>query len=196
MDRGAGARRPRPGGETPKSGSTDGVTRIAGGEGWQEAFRAQLGQLNQWQVLNEQMLVQEYAEGTEYVIDVFSHAGRHTVADICRYRKISNGPHMAVYESMDWVDPAQPFVPELIRYVEGVLDAVGFRFGAAHVEVMRTADGPRLIEVNARPHGGGHPQFCRAGTGTARSTGRPAVSPGPRRSPTPTSCAGMSGSSS
>ncbi|MFD7735690.1 ATP-grasp domain-containing protein [Kitasatospora phosalacinea] len=152
----------------PKSASTDGVTRIPGGRGWQEAFAAQLGHLNQWQAVNDQMLVQEYATGTEYVVDVFSHDGRHTVADVCRYRKVDSGGHMAVYESLAWVPEDDPVVPELVRYTEGVLDAVGFRWGAAHVEVMMTADGPRLIEVNARPHGGGHPRFCRLATGDSQ----------------------------
>lgn len=152
----------------PKSGSTDGVTLVPHGAGWQEPFREQLGQLNQWQLVNDEMLVQEYARGTEYVVDTYSHAGRHTVADVCRYTKVSNGPHMAVYESMDWVDPADPVVPELAGYVGDVLDAVGFRYGAAHVEVMRTPEGPRLIEVNARPHGGGHPRFCREATGDSQ----------------------------
>ncbi|MFG2139891.1 ATP-grasp domain-containing protein [Streptomyces sp. NPDC048650] len=152
----------------PKSASTDGVTRIVGGHGWRQEFEAQLGQLNQWQIRNEQMLVQEYATGTEYVVDVFSHAGHHTVTDVCRYRKVDSGGQMAVYESMDWVPEDRPEVPELIRYTRGVLDAIGFRWGAAHVEVMMTADGPRLIEVNARPHGGGHPRFCRVATGDSQ----------------------------
>ncbi|MFF4698254.1 ATP-grasp domain-containing protein [Streptomyces chattanoogensis] len=152
----------------PKSASTDGVTRIPGGHGWRQEFEAQLGQLNQWAIRNDQMLVQEYATGTEYVVDVFSHAGNHTITDVCRYRKIDNGGQMAVYESMDWVPEDRPEVPELVRYTRGVLDAVGFRWGAAHVEVMMTADGPRLIEVNARPHGGGHPRFCRAATGDSQ----------------------------
>ncbi|ARF54208.1 ATP-grasp domain-containing protein [Streptomyces gilvosporeus] len=152
----------------PKSASTDGVTRIAGGLGWREEFEAQLGRLNQWRIRNDQMLVQEYATGTEYVIDVFTHDGRHTVTDVCRYRKIDSGGQMAVYESMDWVPEDRPEVPELLHYTRRVLDAVGFRWGAAHVEVMRTADGPRLIEVNARPHGGGHPRFCRTATGDSQ----------------------------
>ncbi|GLF97756.1 ATP-grasp domain-containing protein [Streptomyces yaizuensis] len=153
----------------PKSGSTDGVTRIPGGVDWQTPFRAQLGQLNQWGIVNDQMLVQEYAEGVEYVVDTATTApGRHTVANVCRYSKVANGSYMAVYESMDWVAPDAPEVPALVAYVKEVLDALGFRFGAAHVEVMLTADGPRLIELNARPHGGGHPRFNRAATGDSQ----------------------------
>lgn len=152
----------------PRSASTDGVTRVPGGRDWRKVFDAQLGQLNQWLIRNDQMLVQEYATGTEYVVDVFSHGGTHTVTDVCRYRKIEAGGQMAVYESMDWLPEDHPEIPALTGYTRGVLDAVGFRWGAAHVEVMATPDGPRLIEVNARPHGGGQPLFCRVATGDSQ----------------------------
>ncbi|WP_063771865.1 ATP-grasp domain-containing protein [Kitasatospora mediocidica] len=152
----------------PRSGSTDGVTRVPAGQDWRVPFNAQLGRTNQWRNLNDRMVVQEYAVGTEYVVDTFSHGGRHTVADVCRYGKIDNGEQMAVYESLNWVSPEDPAVPVLTAYAEAVLDAVGFRYGAAHIEVMLTAEGPRLVEVNSRPHGGGHPDFCRTATGDSQ----------------------------
>ncbi|WP_441249463.1 ATP-grasp domain-containing protein [Kitasatospora sp. McL0602] len=152
----------------PKSGSTDGVTRVPAGRDWRVPFDAQLGRTNQWRNLNDRMVVQEYALGTEYVVDTFSHGGRHTVADVCRYGKIDNGEQMAVYESLSWVSPTDPVVPALTEYAEAVLDAVGFRYGTAHIEVMLTPDGPRLVEVNSRPHGGGHPDFCLTATGDSQ----------------------------
>lgn len=150
----------------PKSASTDGVTRVR--ENWREVFEAQLGRPNQWQIINDRMLVQEYMTGREYVVDVFSHDGVHTVTDLCRYTKVDNGAYMAVYDAMEWVAPDEPEVPELVDYTKRFLDAVGFRYGAAHVEVMLGADGPRLIELNARPHGGGQPRYCRVATGDSQ----------------------------
>jgi hypothetical protein len=44
---------------------------------------------------------------------------------------------MAVYDRMDWLAPTQPEVGPLCAYAFGVLDAVGLRYGAAHVEIMR-----------------------------------------------------------
>jgi biotin carboxylase len=152
----------------PRSASTDGVSRVAGGIGWRSVFDAQLGQRNQWDILNDRMLVQEYAVGTEYVVDTFTADGVHTVTDVCRYRKTDNGQHMAVYDTMDWLPPDAPEVGPLTDYTRRFLDAVGFRFGAAHVELMLTAEGLRLIEINARPHGGGQPRFCRAATGDSQ----------------------------
>lgn len=152
----------------PKSASTDGVTRIHAGQGWHEVFHAQLGKTNQWDVINDRMIVQEYATGTEFVIDLFSYESIHTVTNVCRYQKVENGPHMAVYDSMEWLPMDDPAVPGLIDYTKGVLNAIGVRFGASHVEVMLTKAGPRLIEVNARPHGGGQPRFCRVATGDSQ----------------------------
>ncbi|NBD08488.1 ATP-grasp domain-containing protein [Corallococcus silvisoli] len=152
----------------PKSASTDGVTRVARGEGWHDVFTSMLGQRNRLGLLNDRLVVQEYCEGTEYVVDTASHAGVHSVSDICRYHKVDNGGHMAVYESMSWMSPLFPAYADLVGYAFGVLDAVGMRFGAAHIELMLTQRGPRLIEIGARPHGGGHPHFCRVATGESQ----------------------------
>ncbi|MBN1204310.1 MAG: ATP-grasp domain-containing protein [Myxococcaceae bacterium] len=152
----------------PKSASTDGVTRVSGGKGWRDIFAAMLGRRNRLGLLNDRLVVQEYCEGTEYVVDTASYAGVHSVSDICRYHKIDNGGHMAVYESMSWMPPTIPAHDDLVGYAFGVLDAVGMRFGAAHIEIMLTDRGPRLIEVGVRPHGGGHPRFCRVATGESQ----------------------------
>lgn len=152
----------------PKSASTDGVTRVRGDRGWRAVFDGLIGRPNRLGIVNDVLLVQEYVTGTEYVVDTFSHGGRHTICDVCRYHKIDNGPHMAVYDRMEWVAPHEPVVEPLVAYAEDVLDAVGMRTGAAHVELMMTTEGPRLIELGARCHGGGHPRFSRIATGDSQ----------------------------
>ncbi|ROQ78232.1 ATP-grasp domain-containing protein [Streptomyces sp. NBC_01260] len=152
----------------PKSASTDGVIKLAGGADWRGVFTRQLGRVNQFGEIDDRLLVQKFVTGTEYVIDTFSHEGKHALVDVCAYRKIDNGPHMAVYDTMRWLPPDDPALSELAEYVFGVLDAVGMRFGAAHVEVMGTAEGPLLIELGARPHGGGQPRFNRNATGDSQ----------------------------
>jgi biotin carboxylase len=152
----------------PKSASTDGVTRIRADQDWRAVFAAGLGHRNRLGLINDVLVVQQYLTGTEYVVDTFSHAGRHTVTDVCRYRKVDNGPHMAVYDAMEWVSPDDPALPEIIGYARDVLDAVGMRYGAAHVELMATENGPRMIEVGARAHGGGQPKFCAVATGDSQ----------------------------
>ena len=152
----------------PKSAGTDGVIKIAAGQDWHPAFDALLGQQNKLGLTNDEILVQEFASGDEYVIDTFSQHGIHTVTDICRYRKVVNADHIAVYDSMEFLPYDAPVHGVLIEYTFKVLDALGIRFGPGHSEVMLTADGPRLIETGARMHGGGHPEFCRLATGSSQ----------------------------
>jgi hypothetical protein len=152
----------------PKSASTDGVVKVPGGVRWREVFADQIGRVNMFSTVDDRLVVQKFIVGTEYVVDTFSHDGEHTLVDICRYSKIDNGPYMAVYDTMQWVAPDEPAIPAMLKYVQRVLDAVGLRFGSAHVEVMSTPDGPVLIELGARPHGGGHPQFNRTATGDSQ----------------------------
>lgn len=152
----------------PKSASTDGVTKVAGGAGWREVFAAMLGSHNRLGILNDKLVVQEYAYGTEFVVDTVSYAGEHCVTDICRYNKVDNGPFMAIYDGMEWMPPDIPEYAQLTTYAFGVLDAVGMRYGPGHIEIMLTPDGPRLIEIGARPHGGGQPRFCRVATGDSQ----------------------------
>jgi hypothetical protein len=152
----------------PKSAGTDGVTYLPAGADWRVPFAGLLGRHNKLGLVNDQVLVQEYLTGTEYVVDTVTQGGRHSVVDICRYRKIHHAGHMAVYDSLQWLpyDPVEH--RELLEYTFGVLDAVGVRFGAGHSEVMMTAEGPRLLETAARLHGGGHPRFCRLATGDSQ----------------------------
>lgn len=148
----------------PKSASTDGVTLVPGGDGWQQVFQSSLGATNKLGIRNETLVVQQYVEGVEYVVDTFSYHGVHTVTDVCKYTKIHNGAHFAVYDTMEWLRPGDPSVPRLVDYARDVLDSVGVRYGPAHVEIMDTEDGPVLIELGARAHGGGHPRYCLIAT--------------------------------
>jgi hypothetical protein len=65
------------------------------------------------------------------------------------------------------VDSESPEAKILIPYVRGVLDALEFKNGPSHAEVMMTPDGPCLVEMNCRAHGGdaNWRPLCRALTG-------------------------------
>lgn len=151
----------------PKSASTDGVVRVPAPH-WRAAFDSRLGTVNRLGLVNDELVVQHYVTGTEYVVDTFSHDGVHTVTDVCRYSKILDGEAVAVYDTLEWVAPEEPDVAAVTAYAREVLTAVGLRIGPAHVEIMMTGHGPRLIEVGARAHGGGHPRFCEIATGDSQ----------------------------
>jgi biotin carboxylase len=52
-----------------------------------------------------------------------------------------------------------PVAPEVERYVRALLDAVAYDWGATHIEIMLTAEGPRLIEINPRLVGAKMPRL-------------------------------------
>merc|ERR1740123_2072821 len=51
------------------------------------------------------------------------------------------------------VDVNTPIAKTLIKYTEGVLNALKLDNGPTHGEVMMTSDGPCLVEMNCRSHG-------------------------------------------
>mmetsp|Transcript_16175 Transcript_16175/g.37258 ORF Transcript_16175/g.37258 Transcript_16175/m.37258 type:complete len:982 (-) Transcript_16175:345-3290(-) len=100
------------------------------------------------------VLCQEFLKGTEYVIDHVSRDGIHKTCMIWVYdKRVANGANF-VYFGMKPVDPTTPLASILINYTRRVLDALEIKHGPSHGEVMMTEDGPCLVEMNCRAHGG------------------------------------------
>ncbi|MGW5054476.1 ATP-grasp domain-containing protein [Actinokineospora sp. NPDC004072] len=125
-----------------------------------------LGGRNRMGRRDDVVLVQEFASGVEYAVDTYSADGAHAVVMISAYAKHAVGDRLGIYESVRCLPRDAPEAAELADYVRAVLDVVGLRNGSAHVEVMRTPKGPRLIEVNARTAGNPLPEMTRLATGT------------------------------
>lgn len=149
----------------PKSGGADNVHLVPAGADWRPAFDAILGASNSHGKVNEAVLVSEYADGVELLVDTYSADGRHGLVDVCRYVKRRFGDRIGIYDCVEFLAPDEPDVAAVWPYTRRVLDAVGIRNGCGHAEVMLTADGPRLIEVAARPAGGGHQLITKLATG-------------------------------
>jgi len=116
-------------------------------------FEGMIGQINQLGVSNLAVVVQEYLEGNEYVVDTVSRDGVHKLACIWVYDKREANGAKFVYFGMRIVDAYSEKGQKLFEYTKGVLDALGIRNGPGHAEVMWTTTGPCLVEVGARPHG-------------------------------------------
>ncbi len=149
----------------PKSGSTDNVHLVQPGQDWRPFFDVIFGQTNVTGQRNDAVLVQEYAEGTEYLVDSYSVDGRHGLVDVCRYAKSRREDRIGLYDRVEFLPPDHPDVARVWPYTRDVLDAVGIRNGCGHTEVMLTRNGPRLMETAARPAGGGHQRITEAATG-------------------------------
>lgn len=150
----------------PKSAATDHVHIVDRGADWRPLFDQIFGHINEVGVRNDAVLVQEFADGPEFLIDSYSVDGRHGLVDVCRYNKVRRGDRVGVYDLVDFLPPEHPDVAAVWPYTRQVLDAVGIRNGCCHTEVVLTAAGPRLLEVGARPAGGGHQMISKLATGT------------------------------
>jgi len=113
------------------------------------------------------VLCQEFLRGKEYVVDHVSRDGIHKTMMVWVYDKRPANGSAFVYFGCVPVDSESPEAKILIPYVRGVLDAMGFKNGPSHGEVMMTDEGPCLIEMNCRAHGGdgNWRPLCKALTG-------------------------------
>jgi biotin carboxylase len=150
----------------PKSAATDNVHFVPAGADWRPLFDEIYGRMNEFGLRNDAVLVEEFAEGPEFLIDSYSVDGRHGIVDVCRYTKLQRGDRIGIYDLVDFLPPDDPDVIEVWPYVQQVLDAVGIRNGCCHSEVIITKEGPRLLEVAARPAGGGHQMIAKMATGS------------------------------
>merc|ERR1719379_1559319 len=100
------------------------------------------------------VLCQEFLKGKEYVVDHVSRGGVHKTVMVFVYDKRPANGSQFVYHGMLPVSSDSKIAQELIAYTRGVLDAVHIRHGPTHTEIMMTEDGPCLVEVNCRAHGG------------------------------------------
>lgn len=141
------------------------VTLLPGGAGLTPMITELLTKTSVFGVPNEEVVVQERIRGTEYAVDTFTWAGRHSVSSVCRCRKVANGSSFATYDSLTFVPYEAAETAVLVDYVKEALDALGIRFALAHTEVMMTSDGPVLIEIGARLGGGDLPALCELATG-------------------------------
>ena len=105
---------------------------------------------------NEHVLVQEFATGVEYAIDVVCRDGERKVAALWKYDKRAVNGAPFVYHATELVSAENEVEKEVCHYVFQVLEALGIRWGLSHVEVIADSDEGkvrvRLVEVNCRQH--------------------------------------------
>ncbi|MBI4958337.1 MAG: methyltransferase domain-containing protein [Desulfovibrio sp.] len=140
-----------------RSAATEGVTMCRSPEELRTAFTALVGSVSYFGEKNTRALIQEFAIGREFAVNTASREGRHALSDLWEYRKIATPGGAPLYDRTMLVRELGQEHHAIIDYTRNVLDALGVRFGPAHVEVMLTDKGPVLIEVGARPMGGGVP---------------------------------------
>ena len=136
-----------------ESAGSDRVTLCRSLQETEDAFGNIMGKVNGLGLINEAVLVQEYLEGQEYVIDMVSRDGVHKVAGIWAYdRRPINGAGFVCF-GQRMLTAEEPHVRELVEYQKKVITALGILNGPTHGEVKWFKDEPVLVEVGARCHG-------------------------------------------
>ena len=109
------------------SAGSDDVTLCQSIVDVQNAFGNIMGKVNGLGLVNKAVLVQEYLEGQEYVVDMVSRDGEHKVAAIWAYdRRPANGAHFVCF-GQRILTATDEHCPELVAYMKKVVTALGIR---------------------------------------------------------------------
>jgi biotin carboxylase len=146
---------------------SDGVTWCPTPDDSVEAFRRLNGRENILAQANG-VVAQEYLVGAEYMVNTVSRDGLHHVCDIWKADFISANGIADLCVGCHILPFAGAAQDQLVPYALGVLDALGIRHGAAHIEIKMTPDGPCLVEVGARVAGMDLPGYTGLATGESQ----------------------------
>jgi S-sulfo-L-cysteine synthase (3-phospho-L-serine-dependent) len=105
-------------------------------------------------------LVEEYLDGPEYSVEMFSTAGRAHFVGITA--KVVGGAPCFVELGHHYPATLEPGAADrTVALVTAALEAVGVREGPTHTEVRWTPTGPAVVEINVRLAGGMIPELIR-----------------------------------
>ena len=128
----------------------------------------ELSSFNMYGDKNETLLIQEFIDGKEYVIDTISQDGKHYFEFAAYYKKNTTHDGRKVYDITYYMkrDAESDTLRELIFYAFKVLDVIGIVVGPVHGEFMIDNDGIVLMEINCRPCGSTPREFSDQIIGT------------------------------
>lgn len=115
-------------------------------------------------VFDVPVLVEEFVTGPEISVDAVFFEGECVPLVVAR-KQVGLAPFFEEFGHV--VDGGDPLLsdPALIDALRAGHDALGFHTGVSHTEFFLTADGPRLVEINARLGGDMIPYLGRLATG-------------------------------
>ncbi len=100
---------------------------------------------------NEAYVLEELLVGTEFAVNGQMDAqGNATVVSVLEYDRVPANNKPNVYHRTIHVPRTDAAYEAVASYAKAVMDASGLKRAPFHLELMHTADGPRLIEVGAR----------------------------------------------
>jgi predicted ATP-grasp superfamily ATP-dependent carboligase len=146
-----------------RSAGTDNVWLCDSWPQLEGAFKSIANRTTLFGEINDGVLLQEYIEGTEYIVDTVCSRNSVAVTEICQYRK-KPLKGTIVYDVVELLPSTGLIQAQLSSYAVSVLKALGIKFGPCHFEIMIDHGGPVLVEVGARLDGARAPELCQAAT--------------------------------
>ncbi|ACC98549.1 Putative phosphoribosylglycinamide synthetase [Elusimicrobium minutum Pei191] len=135
------------------SAGTDGVKVCEDKDSVKKAFESLIGTKDGFGRKNDEVLVEQFIEGKEIVVNCVSRGGEHILTDVMIYNKILTVDKNPVYDASLLIKNLTPEFKECVDYTFKVLNVLGIKYGASHTEIMLTPEGPVLIETGARVMG-------------------------------------------
>ena len=153
-----------------RSKGSDGVRLCASTQAVADAFHVLPGRTDRLGCCNDTVLAQQFLRGREYVVDTVSRDGRHRLAALWAYgRPEPDYATVGLLATKQLLPPHGPLADTLFDFAVQVLDALEIRHGAGHCDVIIDQDGPALVEIGARLHGGPPAHLmCRAAIGSSQ----------------------------
>jgi len=101
---------------------------------------------------DRRILLEAFMQGTEVSVESVCYDGYiHTLG--ITDKSVTGTPYFIENGHMFPAKVDEQTAQEVRQFVEQALHAVGFDHGIAHTEVMLTANGPRIVEINPRTAG-------------------------------------------
>lgn len=116
-------------------------------------FKVTLDQPNVLGHITKEIIIQSFLEGQEYIVNTVSCQGVHYVSDMWESTKRFVDGRF-VYDSEELLLSTGEIQSILTSYIVEVLDTLGIQNGPSHSELILTENGPVILEVNPRIHGG------------------------------------------
>lgn len=110
------------------------------------------------------VLVEEYIEGPEFSVEMFSWDGVAECIGITE-KAVTGNPYFVEHAHIFPAKISKEMEHRIIDMVTSTLQAVKFTYGASHTEIKLTDRGAYIIETNARLPGGMIPELVRNSTG-------------------------------
>jgi predicted ATP-grasp superfamily ATP-dependent carboligase len=109
------------------------------------------------------LLIEEYLRGQEFSVETLTVRGKHHVIGVTR-KLLGPLPHFVEFGHL-FPEPPTAGTRQVAALAVDLLDVAGYQCGPAHTEVILTADGPRIVESQARLGGDKIPEIIQLALG-------------------------------